>query len=161
MLYIMFAMVFLTVGCGRQERTPEKNNPKLNNMLARLGFQLPKDQMETVDFELSDVNGGTVSLLSFKGKIVFLNFWATWCSPCQAEMPSMEQLYRHFQDRGLAMLAVNLQEAESQVQEFMSTHDLSFTALLDTTGKVGAIYGARSIPTTYIISEDTDDSEIL
>ncbi len=150
MLYITFAIIFIA-GCGGQERTSETIDPELNNMLTKLGFQLPKGQMETVDFELSVVGGGTISLLSFKGKVVFLNFWATWCSPCRAEMPSMEQLYQHFQDRGLAMLAVNLQEEESQVREFMNTLDLSFTALLDTTGKVGTIYGARSIPTTYII----------
>ena len=90
----------------------------------------------------------------YRGKVVFLNFWATWCGPCRFEMPSMETLYQRFKAKGLVIVAVNLQEDRNSVQRFVDEYGLSFPVLLDTTGRVGATYGARSIPTTYIVDRD-------
>jgi thiol-disulfide isomerase/thioredoxin len=120
----------------------------------RMGLQPPKERVESIDFELQDLSGTTRSLSDFKGKVVFLNFWATWCGPCRFEMPSMEKLYRRFKDRGLEIVAVNLQEDRDSVQRFVDEYELSFPVLLDTTGRIGATYGARSIPTTYILDRD-------
>ena len=120
----------------------------------QLGLQPPRERLEIVDFELQDLSGETRRLSDFKGKVVFLNFWATWCGPCRFEMPSMETLYRRFKGSGLEIVAVNLQEDRGSVQRFVDEQGLSFHVLLDTTGRIGATYGARSIPTTYIIDRD-------
>ena len=120
----------------------------------RMGLQPPKERIEIIDFELRDLSGAARRLSDFNGKVVFLNFWATWCGPCRYEMPSMETLYQRFKASGLEIVAVNLQEDSNSVQHFVEEYGLSFPVLLDTTGRIGATYGARSIPTTYIVDRD-------
>jgi thiol-disulfide isomerase/thioredoxin len=94
------------------------------------------------------------SLKALEGKVVFLNFWATWCGPCRQEMPSMEILYQRFKDRGFEVLAVNYQEGQKDVAAFMKIYKLSFPAALDSSGQVGGIYGIEAFPTTYIIDRE-------
>ena len=122
--------------------------------ILRIGLQPLKEGTEMVDFELQDLSGSTRRLSDFKGKVVFLNFWATWCGPCRFEMPSMERLYRSLKSKGLEIVAVNLQEDRKSVQRFVDEYGLSFPVLLDTAGRIGAAYGARSIPTTYVVDRD-------
>ena len=119
-----------------------------------LGLIRLKDNPPLVDFELDDLSGQTVKLSSFTGKVVFLNFWATWCPPCRAEMPSMQKLHEALGSEGLEIIAVDLQEDQRSVQRFVDEYGLTFTVLLDKTGKAGFEYGAQSIPTSYIISRD-------
>ena len=119
-----------------------------------LGLIHLKDKPPIVDFELEDLTGRTVKLSSYKGKVVFLNFWATWCPPCRAEMPSMQKLHEALASEGLEILAVDLQEDARTVQGFVDKFGLTFSILLDKTGRVGAQYGAQSIPTTYIVDRD-------
>ena len=116
-----------------------------------VGLAALKEGTKSIDFTLADLSGKKVSLSSLKGKVVFLNFWATWCPPCRGEMPSMERLYQKLKDKGLVILAVDLQEDAKSVQKFVNQHKLTFTVLLDSDGRVGATYGARSIPTSYIV----------
>jgi thiol-disulfide isomerase/thioredoxin len=85
---------------------------------------------------------------------VFINFWTTWCLACVVEMPSMEKLHQKFKNRDFAMIAVNLQESASKVIKFFKEYKLTFTALLDTTGDVGAGFGIRAIPTTLILDKN-------
>ncbi|MFQ5852998.1 MAG: peroxiredoxin family protein [Candidatus Binatia bacterium] len=103
------------------------------------------------DFTLKGLDGSQVTLRDLRGRVVFLNFWATWCPPCRLEMPSMERLYRRLKEKGLLMLAVDMQESEKLVAEFMRDFNLSFPALLDRDGSVTFLYGVRGIPSTYII----------
>ena len=121
------------------------------NEIRAVGLQPLKEGTAIVDFELESLGGGKRTLSSFKGKVVFLNFWATWCGPCRQEMPSMERLYQRLKGKGLEIVAVNLQEDERSVRKFVNEYKLSFPVLLDKTGRVGSMYGARSIPTTYIV----------
>ena len=104
------------------------------------------------DFTLPDLNGQQVSLHDYRGKVVFLNFWATWCIPCREEMPAMEQLHQMFQSQGLAILAIDLKEGPDKVNAFFEQHRLSFTALIDQDGSVFRDYGVMGLPTTYLIS---------
>ena len=104
-----------------------------------------------VDFKLKDIKGKWVWLSDFRGKVVFLNFWATWCPPCKYEMPSMQKLYDKLKHKKFAMVAVDLQEPVSRVKDFVKEYKLSFTVLLDSTGDVGRQFGIRSIPSTFII----------
>ena len=121
-----------------------------------LGLQAVPEGTTAPDFELESTDGTMVKLSSFQGNLVFLNFWATWCPPCRAEMPSMQELYDQFSDKGLVMLAVDLQESEAKVTAFMDKLNLEFPALLDKSGQVGRQYGVRNIPTTYLIGPTGD-----
>ena len=108
---------------------------------------------DPVRINLKDMNGKNISLSDFKGKIVFLNFWTTWCPTCRIEMPSMEKLHQRLKNKNFAMVTINLQESASQVKAFFKEFKLTFTALLDSTGEVGASFGIRAIPTTYILDK--------
>lgn len=108
---------------------------------------------DPVRINLKDMNGKNISLSDFKGKIVFLNFWTTWCPTCRIEMPSMEKLNQKLKNTDFAMVTINLQESASQVKSFFEEFKLTFTALLDSTGEVSALFGIRSIPTTYILDK--------
>lgn len=134
-----------------QAREDSPSGSRSEPNLGSLGFQTPKEDLQAIDFNLKDLTGRPSSLSAYKGKVVFLNFWATWCGPCRAEIPSMEQLYTELKDEGLAIVAVNSQEPLEQVSAFVEDTGMSFPVLLDSTGKVGAAYGVRAIPTTYII----------
>ncbi|MGH8068541.1 MAG: peroxiredoxin family protein [Candidatus Entotheonellia bacterium] len=131
-------------------------------VLQRQGFFLRGPATETTppagrtliapDFALPDLEGKARRLSDFQGKVVLLNFWATWCPPCRAEMPSMETLYQAYQNQGFVILAVSSDvQGASIVQPFMVEYRLSFPALLDMTGRVSGMYGVRSIPTSYLL----------
>lgn len=105
------------------------------------------------DFHLEDLDGKPIDLHELRGKVVLLNFWATWCPSCRFEMPSMEALHREFGRRGLVILAVAMQEAAEDVRTFYQDHDLSFAAVVDHDGEVFRRYDIRSLPTTLVIDK--------
>jgi thiol-disulfide isomerase/thioredoxin len=108
---------------------------------------------KAIDFTLMDLNGRSHTLSEYKGKIVFLNFWASWCGPCRAEMPSMQKLYETWDKNKFEMLAVNLGEDEERVREFARENGYSFPILLEREEKVAEKYMIRGIPTTFLIDE--------
>jgi thiol-disulfide isomerase/thioredoxin len=118
---------------------------------AEAGLPLLKNSVSPIDFTVNFMDKESVKLSGLKGKVVFLNFWATWCGPCRGEMPSMESLYQKFKDKGLEIAAVNAGENSKDVGAFMKTNKLSFPAALDSSGDINARYGVRAIPTTVII----------
>ncbi len=116
--------------------------------------QMP-DRVESVDFTLKDLKGNDVKLSDYRGKVVFLNFWATWCPPCQAEVPELEKANKELQESGLGViLAVDSGEPGDTVQKFADEKKLSFPVVLDEKGEVSYIYKITGIPTTYIINRD-------
>jgi len=122
-----------------------------DDIFKKVGIKKLGEFHRAPDFTLKDVDGNSVSLGDFRGKTVFLNFWATWCTPCRWEMPSMERLYRQLGGRGLVMLAVDSKESRKQVANFMNEFQLSFPALLDTNGSVSSLYRVVGFPSTHII----------
>lgn len=103
------------------------------------------------DFELQTLDGETVKLSDYRGEPVMLNFWATWCPPCRAEMPDMQRFY---QDTGMNILAINLTKTETNLEDinqYVEEYGLSFTIPLDQENLVGDRYQIRPIPTTYMI----------
>jgi len=106
------------------------------------------------DVRLNNLDGKLIHLSDFNGKIVFLNFWTTWCPDCLFEMPSIEKLHAQLKDRDFVIIAVSLQEPGSRVKDFVKKFNLTFTILLDTDGKIGRQFGIRSIPTTFVLDRD-------
>ena len=107
------------------------------------------------DFELQTVNGETMQLSDLRGEKVLLNFWATWCPPCRAEMPDMQNYHEGYDDG--VILAVNLLETEQnmeQVEDFLEEFGISFPILLDETTEVTTSYNAFALPTSYFINKD-------
>jgi thiol-disulfide isomerase/thioredoxin len=117
----------------------------------RLAIERPKAVIQAPNFTLEDLSGKPLSIKDFKGKVVFLNFWATWCVPCREEMPLMEILHREYKDQGMEMVAVNFREDKKEVRKFFAELGLSFKSLMDSGGDVSDKYGAWSLPLTYII----------
>ena len=110
-----------------------------------------KDQSPTPDFTLPTPEGKKLSLKSFRGKTVFLNFWASWCIPCREEMPAMERLYQEFKNREFVILAVNVKDKRSDALAFIKELKLTYPVVFDPDGEVGLLYGAWGLPTTYLI----------
>ena len=108
------------------------------------------------DFKLKDLKGNAVSLSSMRGKVVFLNIWATWCAPCREEMPSIESLYEKFRgDKDFVVLAVSQDtDGSKAVAPYVEKNGLSFTVLLDPQNEVGDEYNVSGIPETFIIGRD-------
>jgi len=126
--------------------------------LYKIGFGVPKSTMVAPDFTTKDFNGKKVSLYSLKGKLVFLNLWATWCPPCQKEMPSIERLYKKMDSKKFAILAVATptppRETKEKIISFIKKNGYTFPVIIDEKGTVYGKYGSGSIPTTWIIAPD-------
>lgn len=103
---------------------------------------------------LKDINGGSHRLSDYRGKVVLVNFWATWCGPCRDEMPSIQELKDKLAGKPFVVLAVNLDEPESRIRKFLSQMKLDFTILLDPEKKAARAWGARILPASYVIGPD-------
>ena len=104
------------------------------------------------DFTWTGPDGNAVRLSDYRGKSVLINFWATWCPPCKAEMPEIEAYWKENKDKGIVILAVNVgDESESTIRGFMQSNKLTFQALNDTAGQIGSSYRVGGIPASYFI----------
>ena len=117
------------------------------------GLSVSEGRLEAPDFTLESLDGTERSLSSYRGSVVFLNFWAVWCGPCRVEMPSMHRLHQAVNDERFVILAVNLREDPQTVRKFAKELGLSFPILLDPRGITGLTYGLRAIPTTYLVDK--------
>lgn len=115
-----------------------------------------REGAEAPDFELTTLDGKTVKLSDYRGKKVILNFWATWCPPCKAEMPHMQNFYEENKDQNVEILAVNLtnmDKGRDAIDAFVKEYGLTFPIPLDEEGDAGTTYQAFTIPTSYILDE--------
>ncbi len=113
------------------------------------------------DFVLETLDGGKVKLSDLRGKGVFLNFWGTWCKPCEKEMPYMEKAYKIFKDKNVEILAVNITESNLAVSTFVNERNLTFPILMDKKNQVTQHYQIGPIPTTYLIDENGKITKII
>jgi len=131
------------VGCSDQ---PQSSQP--TQTVNFIGKPAP-------DFSLTDMQGQRVTLAQFHGKVVILNFWATWCPPCREEMPSMERLSQQFKDQGLVILAVNIeQNGYPAVSSFLKRTPYSFPILLDINAAVQNLYQIYRFPESFLIDRN-------
>ena len=104
------------------------------------------------DVMLKALDGQNHSLTQHAGKLVLVNFWATWCQPCIREMPSMERLYARYKPQGLEIVAISLDQGnEQEVRDFAAKYKLTFPIVLDPEHKAKALYKVRGLPTTYLV----------
>ena len=103
---------------------------------------------------LKDAEGKTINLADLRGKVVLVNFWATWCEPCRQEMPSMQRLRDRLARKPFVVLAVNVDEPEARVRNFLNQSRLDLTVLLDPNKSVTRAWGARVLPVTFIVGPD-------
>jgi len=105
-------------------------------------------------FRLTDADGAPRTLEGFRGSVVLLNFWATWCIPCRDEMPAMERLHRAYRERGLTVLGVNFKESAREVRAFLEKLGVSFGTMLDMDGAVSGMYRVRGLPVTFLVDRE-------
>ncbi len=144
---LCFALVNSTEVISQGERKADAEE-----YFKKLGIEKPEKKILAPDFTLEDLAVKPMSLKNLRGKVVFLNFWATWCIPCRQEMPAMEKLHREFKKAGLEVVAVNFRETRKEARKFFDELGLTFTGLLDKEGKVSEKYGAWSPPLSYFIN---------
>jgi peroxiredoxin len=107
------------------------------------------------DFSLADLNGGTaVTLKQFRGKVVFLDFWAPWCDPCREEFPSLDALYKKYNNDGLEIIGISIDPSEKLVTEFLRKVPVAFSVLIDKKSVIRRTYSFRTLPTAFIIGRD-------
>jgi len=128
---------------------------KLNDSSFKFSNQVAiKDNLPAPDFTFPGLDGKMVRLSDYKGKVVLVNIWATWCPPCVDEMPSMEKLYQKLKGENFEILAVSIDEPGLKaVAPFMKKSNLTFPALIDSEGTIKAVYGITGVPESYIIDQ--------
>ena len=133
-----------------------KENKEVVSSAPQKGFLAP-------DFILYDLEGNEYHLSDLKGNLVIVNIWASWCKPCQYEMPAIQKIYDQYKDSGLVILAVNntYQDSFSNVVDFVNNNQLTFPILLDLDGEVSKLYKVQALPSTYFIDRSGKINEII
>ena len=146
-------MVTLAVGCDSSG--PEAVND--GEWLRSVDVRKPRPDLEqqAPGFTLVDLHGKWISLAEYKGKVVLLNFWATWCGPCRVEMPGMETVYRELKDEGFEILAISSDPQGTVItRPFSESHNLTFPILHDAEYDVSGMYGVRTLPMSFLIDRN-------
>jgi thiol-disulfide isomerase/thioredoxin len=125
----------------------------LDELIDDMDVELLPFSKTQVEVRLQDLNGDDVDISDFRGSIVFLNFWATWCATCVFEMPAMERLHRKMANEKFTIVAVSIQEPAADVKRFVNRYKLTFPALLDLNGITVPGFSIREIPTTVILDK--------
>lgn len=120
------------------------------------GFLAPELSLQTLD-------GQEVTLASLRGRVVLVNFWASWCPPCRAEMPAMQRIHEAYESQGLTVLAVNstIQDSQTEAARFAAQNGLTFPIPLDMDGQTARRYAVRSLPTSFFIGRDGLIREVI
>ena len=129
----------------------ESDNPQFKQALARLESDDAKRQ--AADFTLTDLKGQSWHLRDLRGKVVLVNFWATWCPPCRKEMPDLQALYDKYKDRGFVVLSISDEEA-AKVSPFVAERKITYPVLLDPGRKVNTAFVVEGIPKSFVYDRD-------
>ena len=126
----------------------------ITDLLKRANLSAYSRATKPPDFVGRTAKGKPLSLVSLRGKVVIINFWASWCQECRPEMLLFEQLYRDLAARGLVVIGINAKESISVVTRYSQELNLTFPIVLDTNGRIEQAYGVIGLPTTFIIARD-------
>lgn len=149
MRLVILAIMVVAIGF-----TIYSNISKERTSILQVGDKAP-------DFALVDMNGKEHRLSNYKGQGVFLNFWGTWCKPCEREFPLMDKQYKQVKDQGLQILAVNIGESDFIVQKFIDRKGLTFPVLIDNNKSVMETYNINPLPTTFLINPEGEIEKII
>jgi peroxiredoxin len=119
--------------------------------VAALPDSAPLPDHPAPDFALPQLDGTPLELRDLRGQVVLINVWATWCPPCRAEMPAIQQAYAEYRDRGFIVLAINQREDADAITSFLEQHQLTFPILLDRDGQASAAYQASALPSSFFV----------
>jgi len=125
--------------------------PQFKAAMAKL--EADDQRRQEANFTLTDLQGKTWSLRELKGKVVLVNFWATWCSPCRKEMPDLNALYQRFKDQGFVILAISDEEAD-KVKPFIAERNISYPVMLDPGRKVNELFQVEGIPKSFVYDRE-------
>jgi peroxiredoxin len=128
--------------------------PAVTEPLKQLNLSPYASAMRPPDFSGRADNGKTVSLAGLRGRVVLLNFWATWCLECRPEMSVFERLHREYSAQGLSIIGINAREGTPAIREYSKELGLTFPLVLDPRGKINVDYGVIGLPTTFLIGRD-------
>lgn len=142
-----------SVPAGAQVEASVSNKPWYADQLEKLGFYVFPAPEPIPPFGVKTLRGADTSLASVAGKVVLLNFWATWCPPCRTEMPSIQILNDKLEDSAFAVFAVSVAEKPATVTEFLKANPYSFPMYLDESGSASAPFAGQGIPTTFILDK--------
>lgn len=134
------------------------SNLQSDNTIYKAGDVAPDFQLKQVS---NNYDAETIQLSDYEGKGVMLNFWATWCKPCEAEMPYMQELYPKYKDKGVEIVAVSLDGTELVVDRFIDKYDLTFAIPHDKTEEIRDLYKVGPIPSTFFINPDGEIEEVV
>lgn len=145
---LMTLSLILGTAWVMMSRISGQADPSMVPPAPRAGFRAP-------DFTLDTLDGESVTLSDLRGQAVLINFWATWCPPCRAELPTIQTAYDRHVDQGLVVLAVDMSESPQTVVAFARRFGLSFPIPLDRDGQVAAQYRVRAIPTSFFVDRES------
>jgi peroxiredoxin len=145
---VLFLGLLVLAGCDSQPGRAEERD---QDPFARLNLTRVTPATPAPDFTVPGLTAGPFSLAGFRGRVVLLNFWATWCPPCREEMPSMERLYQRYRERGFTILALSVDRNVAAIPGFVDGFRLTFPIGLDSDGAVAKAYRMRALPTTIVI----------
>jgi peroxiredoxin len=154
---ILLGLIFVVgfSGCGGGEDPQPVDNTNDASSASPQLEECPREGCLAPSFTIPDLTGKPVSLSDFRGKVVLLNIWATWCGPCKREIPSLDRLYQMRKDKGLEIVAVSVDRTSvSGVATFVANYQMSFPVLHDNRGEVGQKYWARAIPSSYLLDRN-------
>ena len=126
-----------------------------------MGSRIPAVGTLVEDFHLTDLEGKSQSLSQYRGKIVLVNFWATWCKPCTTEMPAMQTMYDKLHDKGFVVLAINELEDDAKVREHIKQYGHTFPVLMDRDNKVANQFGVFGLPVSVFIDQEGRAQEYI
>ncbi len=145
-LVCLFVGLLLVVSCGTNPPSASSGSPD-----GAIGLDVGQ---KAPDFTVQLVSGQTVTLQSLRGRIVLINFWATWCTPCRQEMPFFQQLADRYGKKDFQVLAINYQEQSNVITRFTQQIGLKFDIGLDLKGAINRLYGVNQYPVSYVIGRD-------
>lgn len=131
-----------------EESTGEANTAETNKQDTEIA------QRMAPDFTLQALDGSELKLSDYQGDVVLINFWASWCPPCNAEMPALNTYYEAHKDEGFTIIGVNVKESTATVSKFVEEKGLSFPIALDENSQIAAGYGATGLPTSFFVGRD-------
>jgi thiol-disulfide isomerase/thioredoxin len=155
-LSLILVLVLAFAGCAPQGEPAEA--PESTESNGQSGPAEPSEAAEdpynkVIPFELPDLEGNMVSIADFEGKFVLINFWATWCTYCDQEMPDLQALQDKYQD-DLVVLLVNVQEGEKEIRTYLEKNNLTMLTVLDKKGETAGLYNVTGMPASYFVTPD-------